>query len=189
MYNICIQYLDIIGVNISGKNNLHPSVIPAELCQVIPGQLYKQKVPEYLTAKVVDFTKIKLQDCFRKITQSIHIFLSDIVCVMTQCLWLEKFMATNNQYWNNVVLNCNSSKSGVLTGLQKESFMIIVQQDANLVCMQGVFHMSPEVHSLQFDDSASSSSSGLLFNLDNWHNITITISSHVCMASILYKIS
>jgi hypothetical protein len=36
-YNICIWY------------------IAAELGQVIPGQLYKRKVPEYLTVKVLDF--------------------------------------------------------------------------------------------------------------------------------------
>jgi hypothetical protein len=70
-YNIRIRYPDIFGVNISGKKNPHPSVIPAELCQVIPGQLYKRKVPEYLTAKVVDFAKIKPQDRFRKISQSV----------------------------------------------------------------------------------------------------------------------
>jgi len=69
-YNIRIRYSEIFGVNISGKNNPHPSVIPAELCEVIPGQLYKRKVPEYLTAKVVDFAKIKPQDRFRKISQS-----------------------------------------------------------------------------------------------------------------------
>jgi eukaryotic translation initiation factor 2C len=71
-YNIRTQYPDIFGVNISGKNNPHPSVIPAELCQVVPGQLYKRKVPEHLTAKVVDFAKIKPQDRFRKITQSVR---------------------------------------------------------------------------------------------------------------------
>jgi eukaryotic translation initiation factor 2C len=72
-YNIRIRYLDIFGVNISGKKDPHPSVIPAELCQVIPGQLYKRKVPEYLTAKVVDFAKIKPQDRFRKISQSVRL--------------------------------------------------------------------------------------------------------------------
>ena len=71
-YNIRIRYSEIFGVNISGKNNPHPSVIPAELCEVIPGQLYKRKVPEYLTAKVVDFAKIKPQDRFRKISQSVR---------------------------------------------------------------------------------------------------------------------
>lgn len=70
-YNIRIRNDDLFGVNISGKNNPHPSVIPAELCQVIPGQLYKRKVPEYLTAKVVEFSKIKPQDRFRKIAQSV----------------------------------------------------------------------------------------------------------------------
>lgn len=73
-HNTRIQYMDIFGVNISGKNNPHPSVIPAELCQVIPGQLYKRKVPEYLTAKVVDFAKIKPQDRFKKISQSVDAY-------------------------------------------------------------------------------------------------------------------
>lgn len=71
-YNIRIRYSEIFGVNISGKKNPHPSVIPAELCEVIPGQLYKRKVPEYLTAKVVDFAKIRPQDRFKKITQSVR---------------------------------------------------------------------------------------------------------------------
>jgi len=73
-YNIRTQYPDIFGVNISGKKNPHPSVIPAEFCQVIPGQLYKRKVPESLTAKVVDFAKIRPQDRFRKITQSVEAY-------------------------------------------------------------------------------------------------------------------
>jgi eukaryotic translation initiation factor 2C len=70
-YNMRTQYPDLFGVNISGKKNPHPSVIPAEFCQVIPGQLYKRKVPEHLTAKVVDYAKIKPQDRFRKITESV----------------------------------------------------------------------------------------------------------------------
>jgi eukaryotic translation initiation factor 2C len=74
-YNIRIRFSDMFGVNISGKKNPHPSVIPAELCQVIPGQLYKRKVPEYLTAKVVEFSKIKPQDRFRKISQSVSFFV------------------------------------------------------------------------------------------------------------------
>ena len=71
-YNIRVQYPDIFGVNISGKNNPHPSVIPAELCQVIPGQLYKRRIPEYLTPKVVEFSKIRPQDRRRKIAQSVR---------------------------------------------------------------------------------------------------------------------
>jgi hypothetical protein len=51
-------------------------VIPAALCQDIPGQLYKRKVPEYLTMKVVHFAKIKSQDWIMKISQSVSLFLS-----------------------------------------------------------------------------------------------------------------
>ena len=36
--------------------------VATELCEVIPGQLYKRKVPEYLTVKIIEFAKIKLQD-------------------------------------------------------------------------------------------------------------------------------
>ena len=45
-----------------------------KLCEVIPGQPYKRKVqiPEYLTTKVVEFAKIKPQDWFRKISQSVQ---------------------------------------------------------------------------------------------------------------------
>ena len=75
--------MDIFGINISGKKNPHPSVIPAELCQVIPGQLYKRKVPEYLTAKVVEFSKIKPQDRFRKISQSVRFSLRFILSLIT----------------------------------------------------------------------------------------------------------
>ncbi|KAF8800904.1 hypothetical protein BYT27DRAFT_7312429 [Phlegmacium glaucopus] len=35
---------------------------------------YQRKVPEYLTAKVVDFAKIKPQDRFRKITQTVEAY-------------------------------------------------------------------------------------------------------------------
>ena len=48
----------ILGINISGKNNLHLSVIPAELCQVIRilVQLYKRKALEHPAKKVVIYS-------------------------------------------------------------------------------------------------------------------------------------
>ena len=47
-----------LGINISGKNNLHLSVIPAELCRVIwiLGQLYKQEALKYPAEKVVIYS-------------------------------------------------------------------------------------------------------------------------------------
>jgi len=41
---------------------------------------------------------------------------------------------------------------------------------ADLVCSRGVFHMSPEAHNLQFDDSASSASGGSSFDLNMWRS-------------------
>ena len=61
----------MFGVNIYGKNNLYLISIPTKLCKVILGQLYKWKVPEYLTMKVTEFVIIKPQDQFRKFSQSV----------------------------------------------------------------------------------------------------------------------
>ena len=44
----------------------HSSVIPATLYQVIPGQLYKRKVPEYLT-RLSTLQRSNHHDWFRKI--------------------------------------------------------------------------------------------------------------------------
>jgi len=41
---------------------------------------------------------------------------------------------------------------------------------ADLVCSRGAFHMSPDAHGLQFDDSASSASGGSTFDLNNWRS-------------------
>ena len=72
-YNIRIRYADKFSINISSKNNPHLNIISAELCEVIQGQVYKRKVPEGLTMKVVKFSKIKPQDHFRKISQKYSI--------------------------------------------------------------------------------------------------------------------
>ena len=55
----------ILGINISGKNNLHLSVIPAKLCQVnwILGQLYKQKALKYPAKKVVIYSFLAINIC------------------------------------------------------------------------------------------------------------------------------
>jgi hypothetical protein len=101
-YNIRIQYSDIFGVNLSGKKDPHPSVIPAELGQVIPSQLYKRKVPEYLTTKVVEFAKIKPQDRFRKITQSVH-YLSVLYYIIStdlKCCSRLKHTIIQNLLWS-----------------------------------------------------------------------------------------
>lgn len=39
----------------SGKNASHPVVYPAELCSILPGQLYKKRLPNHLTSEAVSF--------------------------------------------------------------------------------------------------------------------------------------
>jgi len=50
---------------------------------------------------------------------------------------------------------------------------------ADLVCARGVFHMSPEAHGLQFDDSASSASGGSLFDLNIWRSAFLKVNQNL----------
>ncbi|KAL0580091.1 hypothetical protein V5O48_001950 [Marasmius crinis-equi] len=58
-YNVNVQYKTIVGVNLSGPNSDHPEILPLELCDVLPGQLFRRKLPEMVTAAAVDFAKMK----------------------------------------------------------------------------------------------------------------------------------
>ncbi|KAK0502821.1 Piwi domain-containing protein [Armillaria luteobubalina] len=54
-HSIDIQFPDAFGILTSGKNASHPVVYPAELCSVLPGQLYKKRLPNYLMSEAVSF--------------------------------------------------------------------------------------------------------------------------------------
>ncbi|KAI6110019.1 Piwi domain-containing protein [Pisolithus sp. B1] len=58
-YNIHLQYPDIIGVGFTSKGQV--TVIPAELCVVLPNQRYVRKVPQECTKKMVEFSSEKPQ--------------------------------------------------------------------------------------------------------------------------------
>lgn len=44
-----------------------PTVVPVEECVVLPGQLYKKKIPDHLTKAMVDFATVKPADRLRQI--------------------------------------------------------------------------------------------------------------------------
>ncbi|KNZ75349.1 Protein argonaute-3 [Termitomyces sp. J132] len=67
-HNITIKYPNIIGVRLSSKKSGSPVVVPAEACTVLPGQLYKKKIPDHLTKAMVDFATVKPADRLRQIT-------------------------------------------------------------------------------------------------------------------------
>lgn len=58
-YNIHLQYPEIIGVGFVRKNEV--TVIPLELCVVLPNQRYTRKLPQECTKKMVEFSSEKPQ--------------------------------------------------------------------------------------------------------------------------------
>ncbi|KAI6150981.1 Piwi-domain-containing protein [Pisolithus tinctorius] len=58
-YNIHLQYPEIIGVGFVRKNEV--TVIPMELCVVLPNQRYTRKLPQECTKKMVEFSSEKPQ--------------------------------------------------------------------------------------------------------------------------------
>ncbi|KAF9072924.1 Piwi domain-containing protein [Rhodocollybia butyracea] len=58
-YNIDIRYKAIVGVRLSPKNADNPTVVPLEICMVLPGQFYKHKIPDRHTKAVVEFSTLK----------------------------------------------------------------------------------------------------------------------------------
>ncbi|KAJ7121276.1 hypothetical protein C8R43DRAFT_959621 [Mycena crocata] len=58
-YNIELRYHQTIGVVTSGKSAPFMVVIPLELCEMIPGQLYKKKLPPKATPQLVKFATLK----------------------------------------------------------------------------------------------------------------------------------
>jgi len=57
-------------------------VVPLELCKVIPGQLYKKKLPEELIRDMVRASVVKPQDRRGMIEQEVDAFLSFMFLMM-----------------------------------------------------------------------------------------------------------
>ncbi|KAK7023907.1 Argonaute-like protein [Favolaschia claudopus] len=67
VHNIPLTYPNTFGVLISGRSAPFPVIIPAELCKIIPGQLYKKRLPPTATSDAVDFATMRPQDRLRAI--------------------------------------------------------------------------------------------------------------------------
>ncbi|KAF8162787.1 argonaute-like protein [Crassisporium funariophilum] len=71
-HSIRVLYPRIIGVHLAGKKAPHPDIVPAELCTVITGQLWRNRIPEHLTKDVVSFSTMKPQERLSKIIEGIQ---------------------------------------------------------------------------------------------------------------------
>ncbi|KAF9486279.1 Piwi-domain-containing protein [Pholiota conissans] len=67
-HGIYLQHPDIIGVRLTGKNSAFQDIVPAELCVVERGQLFRQKIPEEFTSEMVRFSTLKPQVRLEQIT-------------------------------------------------------------------------------------------------------------------------
>lgn len=66
-HTITLAFPDTIGVVTSGKGAPFKVVIPLELCTLLPGQLYKKKLPPDATATVVSFAAMPPAERLRTI--------------------------------------------------------------------------------------------------------------------------
>lgn len=73
-YGIRLEHPTIIGVRLTGKNSPHQDVVPAELCEIEYGQLYRQKIPERFTSDMVRFSTMKPQQRLQKIMDGVSRF-------------------------------------------------------------------------------------------------------------------
>ncbi|KAK0448292.1 argonaute-like protein [Desarmillaria tabescens] len=53
-----IRYPDIIGLRLSTQDAENAVIVPAELCDVVPGQMFKKRLPSDLTSDAVSFGTI-----------------------------------------------------------------------------------------------------------------------------------
>ncbi|KAF9484944.1 argonaute-like protein [Pholiota conissans] len=68
-YGIRLSQPQIFGVRLTGKHSQHRDVVPAELCDIELGQLYRQKLPENLTSEMVKFSTMKPHVRLQKIME------------------------------------------------------------------------------------------------------------------------
>ncbi|KAJ7163421.1 Piwi domain-containing protein [Mycena crocata] len=57
-HNIHLAHPETFGVRLSGRNAQNAVIVPAEICIIIPGQLYKRHIPASATSQVADFATI-----------------------------------------------------------------------------------------------------------------------------------
>ena len=60
-YNRTLKHSRIVGIRLSPKSG-RDDIVPLELCSILPGQLYRRKLPEDLTGEMVKFSAVKPQE-------------------------------------------------------------------------------------------------------------------------------
>jgi len=73
-----------IGVRVSPRNAPFKVIVPGELCDVLPGQLFKKKLPDVFTGEMVKFAAMRPSDRLDKIKAAVTIWILFTVNVKAQ---------------------------------------------------------------------------------------------------------
>jgi eukaryotic translation initiation factor 2C len=79
-FNITLKHPRCFGIRLTGRNAPRQAIVPAEICVVLPGQLYKKKLPSHLTSDVVRFSTLKPDDRRSRILNNAESPVSDQAC-------------------------------------------------------------------------------------------------------------
>jgi eukaryotic translation initiation factor 2C len=66
-YGIQIKHPNAVGVRLSPLSAANQVIVPIELCTLLPGQLYKKRLPVSITTDMVRFATLKLDERFAEI--------------------------------------------------------------------------------------------------------------------------
>ena len=69
-YNLQVRYPRIVGVKTSKT-----AIIPAEFCQIVPGQVYRKKIPSHAQKSLLDFAtqrpQLRIRDIKNAVTNNV----------------------------------------------------------------------------------------------------------------------
>ncbi|KAJ3737315.1 ribonuclease H-like domain-containing protein [Lentinula guzmanii] len=67
-YNIHVRHPNLVGVRLTKPGAEHQVILPLEVCNVVPGQFYRQRLPDHLTPEVVRFATLNPTERLNAIT-------------------------------------------------------------------------------------------------------------------------
>lgn len=67
-YNKTVKFPKIVAVILSKPEAPSPIIVPLELCDVVPGQFYKKRLPAHLTSEAVSFGTTRPEARWKAIT-------------------------------------------------------------------------------------------------------------------------
>lgn len=73
VYQVRVQHPKAPGVILKIQGDFK-SVVPLEFCELLPGQIFKQKIPEDMTRQMVQFSSVRPNERFGQIMAAVRTF-------------------------------------------------------------------------------------------------------------------